>query len=50
MIRHGRATGVIEPVKIDGEDNVADIVTKALTGKTYLKHRATMLGHTCRDE
>ena len=45
MIRHGRTTGVTEPVNIAGEDNVADIVTKALTGKTYLRHRATLLGH-----
>ena len=45
MIRYGKACGVINPIKVPGEDNVADIVTKALTGQVFRKHRATLLGH-----
>ena len=51
MIRYGKACGVINPIKVPGEDNVADIVTKALTGQVFRKHRATLLGHAwwCQD-
>ena len=45
MIRHGKAQGTIDPIKVSGADNVADIVTKALTGADFEKHRAIILGH-----
>ena len=44
MIRHGRACGLIDPIKVKSEDNVADIVTKPLTGEAFIRHRATILG------
>ena len=44
MIRHGRACGLIDPIKVKSEDNVADIVTKPLTGETFERQRATILG------
>ena len=44
MIRHGRACGLIDPVKVKSEGNVADIVTKPLTGAAFVRHRATILG------
>ena len=44
MIRHGRACGLIDSIKVKSEDNVADIVTKPLTGETFIRHRATILG------
>ena len=45
MIRYGKAGRAILPLKIDGKENVADIVTKALVGAVFEKHRATILGH-----
>ena len=45
MIRYGKACGIVNPVKVPGPNNVADIVTKALTGELFQKHRATLLGH-----
>ena len=45
MIRHGKAQGIIDPIKVSGADTVADIVTKALVGAVFEKHRATILGH-----
>ena len=45
MIRHGKALGTIAPTKVCGADNIADIVTKALTGAQFEKLRGTLLGH-----
>ena len=44
MIRHGRACGLIDPIKVKSADNVADIVTKPLTGAAFVRHLATILG------
>ena len=44
MIRFGIQCGAIVARKRDGDDNVADIVTKPLTGAAFAKHRATILG------
>ena len=44
MIRHGTASKIIEPVKVSGKANVADILTKPITGRAFIAHRATILG------
>jgi hypothetical protein len=44
MIRVGEERGTIDPRKLDGAEMVADIVTKALGGTVFKKHRATILG------
>ena len=48
MIRHGKAHGTIAPTKVSGADNLADIVTKALTGAQFEKLRGVLLGHAYR--
>jgi len=44
MIRVGEERGAIDPRKLDGAEMVADIVTKALGGTVFKKHRTTILG------
>ena len=44
MIRFGIACGAIIPRKRAASDNVADLVTKALGGAAFARHRATILG------
>ena len=44
MLRYGMDRLMINPTKIAKEFNVADIVTKALTGLLFVRHRATLLG------
>jgi hypothetical protein len=33
--RESAAAGIVHPIKIDGKNNFADILTKAVTGKTF---------------
>ena len=33
--REAAAAGIVHPIKIDGKNNFADILTKAVTGKTF---------------
>ena len=44
MIRWGLACKTIRLMKVPAADNVADIVTKCLTGAAFIRHRATILG------
>ena len=44
MLRFGMENGQIVALKVDSLDNVADITTKPLTGESFFKHRATILG------
>ena len=44
MIRHGISSKIIEPVQVSGKANVADILTKPITGKAFIAHRDTILG------
>ena len=44
MMRRGRESRQIAPLKVAAEDNVADIVTKPLTGALFIKHREAILG------
>jgi len=44
MIRAGEERGTIDPRKLDGAEMVADIVTEALAGTVFKKHRTTILG------
>ena len=44
MIRSGIACSAIVPRKCLAAENVADIVTKPLTGVAYARHRASILG------
>ncbi len=46
MIRWGLARKTIRLMKVPAADNVADIVTKCLTGAAFIRHRATILGLT----
>ena len=44
MLRSALSRGVITIHKAAAEDNVADILTKSLTGAAFERHRATILG------
>jgi hypothetical protein len=44
MLHSAVTAGVIDLRKVPGEDNVADILTKTLTGPDFDKHRAAILG------
>ena len=44
MLRSAVNRGVIAIHKVAAEDNVADILTKSLTGAPFERHRATILG------
>ena len=44
MLRSALSRGVIAFHKVSAEDNVADILTKSLTGPAFERHRATILG------
>ena len=44
MIRFGIACGAIKPTKCPAEDNLSDILTKAITGARFEKLRAAVLG------
>ena len=44
MIRFGIENGQIVAIKVPGESNVADILTKPLTGIIFDTHRRTILG------
>jgi len=44
MLRSALARGVITINKVATEDNVADILTKSLTGPSFERHRSTLLG------
>ena len=44
MLHNAITAGVIELRKVPGEDNVADILTKTLTGPEFDRHRASILG------
>ena len=44
MIRSAVSRGVISLRKISAEDNVADILTKPLTGPAFERHRYKLLG------
>ena len=44
MLRYGTENHLIDPRFIDADDNVADLLTKPLTGETFLRHRRTALG------
>ena len=44
MIRRGLACKTIRLMKVPAFDNVADIVTKCLTGAAFIRHRAAILG------
>ena len=46
MIRWGLACKTIRLMKVAAVDNVADIVTKCLTGAPFIRHRSTILGLT----
>ena len=48
MMRRGRESRQIAPLKVAAEDNVADIVTKPLTGALFIKHREAILGLSMR--
>ena len=44
MIRNGIASKLIDPTKVEGKMNVADILTKPLCGLDFNAHRRTILG------
>ena len=44
MLRSALSRGVIAFHKVSAEDNVADILTKSLTGPAFERHRAAILG------
>ena len=44
MIHNAIEAGVIRLVKVDANANVADILTKSLTGQPFVRHRNTILG------
>ena len=44
MIRFGIASGAIKPMKVSAEDNLADLLTKPLTGARFERLRAAVLG------
>jgi len=44
MLRHALESGVIVLTKIPTGDNVADILTKPLTGAAFARHRFALLG------
>jgi len=44
MLRAATEANVITIEKVDALDNVADILTKPLTGAAFARHRATLLG------
>ena len=44
MMRWGLACSTIRLAKVAAADNCADIVTKCLVGKAFVRHRRTILG------
>ena len=50
MIRWGLACKTIRLMKVPADENVADIVTKCLTGALFIRHRARILGLSLRHE
>jgi hypothetical protein len=44
-VRENVATGVIGPVRIDGKDNMADILMKATDRTTFMRHVNKVLLH-----
>jgi hypothetical protein len=45
MIRRAEHSGAIHLIKYPTAENFADITTKPLTGASFSKHRASILGH-----
>jgi len=43
FVREQTAVGIINPQKIDGKDNVADLLTKALDRNTFMTHTSKIL-------
>lgn len=44
MLRHGTEHKLIDLRFVAAEDNVADLLTKPLTGEAFIRHRKTALG------
>ena len=44
MLRYGAEDHLIAPRSVDSEDNVADLLTKPLTGETFIRLRRIALG------
>ena len=44
MLRYGAENHLIAPRFVDAEDNVADLLTKPLTGETFIRLRRIALG------